>query len=410
MPRRRRDGTPAEEPARCRLTELFIQKLAPRSRAFLVWDTYQRGLALQVQPTGHKAWKCIYSFNGRPRWYSIGDVSAIGLSNARKLAADVMYKVAQGSDPCADRKAARSKGTFAELAERYYREYGSKRNRSWKQYQTLVLRHLTPRWAKLQANAITRQDVRSAAASIQAPMVANMTLAAVSAIFGWAVREEILSFNPCTHVERNPTKSRERVLSDSELPRFWKAFDEHGLYKSIALKVVLLTGQRPGEVRHMRREHISDGWWEMPGNPDPALHWPGTKNGQSHRVWLPAPARALLAEMPDDDPQLFRAAQLDGAMRAICAKFAKEGRERGLAAPERVTPHDLRRTHGTTITRLGFGRDAMNRIQNHVEGGIASVYDRHRYSEENKEIMEAVADKIMTLVESAGVIPFRLTA
>jgi hypothetical protein len=32
---------------------------------------------------------------------------------------------------------------------------------------------------------------------------------------------------------------------------------------------------------------------------------------------------------------------------------------------ERATPHDLRRTHGTKIAVVGFGRDAMNRIQNH---------------------------------------------
>ena len=80
---------------------------------------------------------------------------------------------------------------------------------------------------------------------------------------------------------------------------------------------------------------------------------------------------------------------LDAAMRAICKKLGVE----------RATPHDLRRTHGTTITALGFGRDAMNRIQNHKEGGIASVYDRHQYAEENKRIMEAVAAKIMALVE-----------
>ena len=55
-----------------------------------------------------------------------------------------------------------------------------------------------------------------------------------------------------------------------------------------------------------------------------------------------------------------------------------------------------------TITALGFGRDAMNRIQNHKEGGIASVYDRHSYSDENKRIMEAVASKIMMLVQGAA--------
>jgi hypothetical protein len=53
----------------------------------------------------------------------------------------------------------------------------------------------------------------------------------------------------------------------------------------------------------------------------------------------------------------------------------------------------------STVTALGFDRDAMNRIQNHKEGGIASVYDRRHYAEENQRIMEAVAARIMALVE-----------
>jgi hypothetical protein len=51
----------------------------------------------------------------------------------------------------------------------------------------------------------------------------------------------------------------------------------------------------------------------------------------------------------------------------------------------------------------------MNRIQNHREGGIASVYDRHQYAEENKKVMEAVANRIMALVtgdEGENVIQF----
>lgn len=41
----------------------------------------------------------------------------------------------------------------------------------------------------------------------------------------------------------------------------------------------------------------------------------------------------------------------------------------------------------------------MNRILNHREGGIASVYDRHGYAEETKRVMEAVAGKIMAQAE-----------
>ena len=129
-------------------------------------------------------------------------------------------------------------------------------------------------------------------------MLANQTLSAASALFSWAVREEIVAVNPCTRVERHATRSRERVLSDSELALYWRAFDSAGLVKSTALKIILLTGQRPGEVRFMRREHIVDGWWEMPGQPNKDLKWPGTKNGRNHRAWLPAAAQKLIVDLP----------------------------------------------------------------------------------------------------------------
>ena len=63
------------------------------------------------------------------------------------------------------------------------------------------------------------------------------------------------------------------------------------------------------------------------------------------------------------------------------------------------------------MTGLGFGRDAMNRVTNHREGGIASVYDRHGYADENKRVMEAAAARIMALAEGRGaagnVVPLR---
>ncbi|MCW5692276.1 MAG: integrase arm-type DNA-binding domain-containing protein [Pseudolabrys sp.] len=400
MPRPRRDGSQPEAPKKAKLTEVLIRNLEPRERPYRVYDLYQRGLSLQIQPTGLKTWKCIYSLRGRRRWFSIGGTHAVGLADARVKAAEVLYKVTQGLDPCAEKKAARGANAFEEVATRYVEEHAKIRNRSWRQADKLVRRHLLPRWGKLQINAITRQDVKTVFRSIAAPMVANQTLTAASAIFNWAIREELLLINPCRAIEHHPRKSRERVLAGSELPFIWRAFDDAGLHKGAALKVILLTGQRPGEVRHMRREHIVDGWWQMPGAPDPKLGWPGTKNGKDHRVWLPAPVLEVLSELPDDEAQIFRGLSLDGAMQKVRKRSEQEAREAGHRAPERFTPHDLRRTHGTTITALGFGRDAMNRIQNHVEGGIGEVYDRHAYSAENKNIMENVAAHIVALAKT----------
>jgi hypothetical protein len=178
------------------LTKIYIDKVKPEKSAFLVWDTKQHGLALQVQPTGARVWKAIYSFHGRPRWLTIGKASAIGLSDARTFAAKTMLSVAEGKDPAAERKAERGAGTFADLAARYV-EVAKRRNKSWRQGDGLVRRYALPRWGKLQAATIARADVKAMLARIEAPVLQNQVLASVSAVFSWSVKEEILPANPC---------------------------------------------------------------------------------------------------------------------------------------------------------------------------------------------------------------------
>jgi integrase len=365
----------------------MVSRLRPAARPFLVWDDYQRGLALQIQPSGYRAYKLIYRFHNRPRWYHIGAADAIALADARKLAAKLMLQVIEGKDPAAEKRAERGTGTFAEVAHRYVEEYAKKRNKSWRQADTHVRRYLLPAWGSLTAQSITRSDVRAIMGKIGAPVLANQVVKSASAIFTWAVKQELLASNPCRGVEHNATTSRERVLADTEVPLFWQAFGEAGV-AGAALQVLLLTGQRPGEVTHMRYDQIADGWWTLPGAPDVATGWPGTKNAQTHRVWLPQPVQNIIAGLNIGDEFVFgKSLNVALTMRDICSQ---------LKVP-RATPHDLRRTHGSTITRLGFGRDAMNRIQNHKEGGIADVYDRHEYADENKRVMEAVASRLFAL-------------
>jgi integrase len=398
MPRPRRDGTAAAAPTRRNITDLSARKAVKRDRAYLIWDMRQPALALQVQPSGHRAWKCIYRFHGRPRWYHIGDASKLGIKDARKLATGLVAQVANEIDPQAVKRAHRGAGTFGELRERYLEEYAKKRNKSWPQADRLVRKHLAPRWDKLTAAKITKSDVKAMFRSLEeTPVLANQVLAAGSAIFTWAIKEEVagVTVNPCSKIERNETSERERVLSDTEVAIFWKRFDDLDPVKAAALRTVLLTGQRPGEVAAMRREHVKDGWWEMPGEPIKKLGWPGTKNGENHRVWLVQAVR----EMIDLEGEGFvfensegnSVGPLDDAMRDVCAAL-------GLDEKSKVTPHDLRRTCGTTITRLEFGRDAMDRILNHADNNeVTGVYDRYTYEREDKRIMEAVSLHLLAL-------------
>ena len=185
-----------------RLSGLYVAKVQPQARAFLVWDADQMGLALQVQPSGHSAYKLIYRHHKRSRWFHIGDVKAIGLADARTKAAELMLAVVRdGKDPAAEKRIGRQSATFGALASRYVEEYAKRKNKSWPQADQLVRRYLLPMWGELDASAITRADVRAVLAKVNGPVAANQVLASASAIFTWAGRQEILTNNPCRGVE-----------------------------------------------------------------------------------------------------------------------------------------------------------------------------------------------------------------
>jgi hypothetical protein len=123
--------------------------------------------------TGARAWKVIYSRHGRPRWLHLGDVGAIGLAEARELAAEAMLAVAgQGSG---SKAAERGAGTLPTCTASTWSGTPSGRRAG----SRLTLVRATPiRETKLQA-ASGAADVRAMVAG-SAPIVANQTLAAVT--------------------------------------------------------------------------------------------------------------------------------------------------------------------------------------------------------------------------------------
>ena len=128
---------------------------------------------MQIQPSGYRAFKLIYRFHNRPRWYHIRAADAIATADARKPAAELMLEVIRGKDPAAEKRATRGADTFAEMANRYVEEHAKKKDKSWQQADVLVRRYLLPAWDGLSAQSITRRDVRAAMGKIDAPILAN---------------------------------------------------------------------------------------------------------------------------------------------------------------------------------------------------------------------------------------------
>jgi len=391
MPPRRKDGSPPREKRRKRLTEFDVRRTKPEESAFQIWDEDVKGFHVRIQPTGQRSFFTYYRRNGRRRYYHIGDVREVDLGDARRIAAKIKLKVIEGEDPVADRRAQRDQGTLEQVHRRYVEQHARRKNKSWRRVASLITRFALPYLGERPIKGITRTDIRTTIARVDKPVLANAVLANLSAVFSWAAREDLIDSNPCKGITYNPVTSRERILSDDELPRVWAALGDS--VQALTLKTVLLTGQRPGEVSNMRREHVVGGWWQMPGAPDPKVGWPGTKNGKNHRVWLPSSVMEIIGEgaagfvFTGKDGRAVR--KVDELMRSVCRKIGVE----------RATPHDLRRTFLSKVTGLKFGRHLMDVIANHKSDEVTDVYDRHDYGPEIQRAMEAVSAHITDLVE-----------
>ena len=81
---------------------------------------------------------------------------------------------------------------------------------------------------------------------------------------------------------------RERVLSDQEIAEIWRAADDAAFPYGTIIRLLILTGQRRGEVAGMTWDELSRDLndWNLSGE--------RTKNGQPHSVPLSAPGRDIL--------------------------------------------------------------------------------------------------------------------
>src|SRR5262249_6258917 len=200
---------------------------------------------------------------------------------------------------------------------------------------------------------------------------------------------------------------RDRCLSDDEIRILWNGLDS--VFPKAAatrriIKLLLLTGQRSGEVGGMKRSELDlDGRvWNLPSA--------RTKNGKPHVVPLSRMAvdiiRQAIAEALDGENVFpgHTSLRLNNALTVA--------RLRGKLTGEHWTPHDLRRTAISKMAEMGVPEHVLSRIANHAKaGGSASitgrVYNQHSYGEEKRQALESWADR---LAQIAGENVIRLAA
>ena len=225
-----------------------------------------------------------------------------------------------------------------------------------------------------------------------APVMANRVLATIKGMFTYAVKAGVLPASPATPLHP-PGKENEkdRILELIEIATVFIGLEKYKNRETAdIIRLITLTGLRPGEVAEMRLSQIEsddNGTWLTIKKAD-------TKNEKEHRTFLNDMAVKIIQDRVNDfglKHYIFPAKTQSGFMR----KDVLVKRLRTLHASlddsgiEPFTAHDLRRSAATGIAKLGYGAIVPDILGHKPQGVTRKHYDKYDREPEIKVALEA---------------------
>jgi integrase len=360
-------------------------KLPPGKTDLVVFDDALAGFGLRLRAGGSRNWIYQYAVGDRQRRMVIGKATALALDKARAIAAQLHAKIKLGADPAADKaeSQARSGETFEACMKLYLERRRSEQKLRPATYREIE-RHLVRNLRALHNLHIDKVDRRSIAIELArltteaGPVQSNRARASLVKFLNWAAGEGFVDVNAAQFTNKNPEgRGRDRVLSDAELKRIWRALPDSDF--GDVVKLLALTGCRANEIAQL---HFSEIDFERGVIALPASR---TKNHRNHFIPMAATVRALLEARPQHDGRDF----VFGRNRDQSSGFSgwsacKRRLDAAVKIPAWVV-HDVRRTVATGLGELGVQPHIVEACLNHQSGskrGVAGVYNKSAYAAE----------------------------
>jgi integrase len=376
---------------RKKLTAKTIENLPEaQGRRYEIWDIALPSFGIRVSPAGRKTWFVTCRIEGRLRRHKIGTYPALSLHEARELALKFLGDVQRGKY----NDASESTSTLGETVPEFIERYARPKNRGWQETRR-ILGKFTPLFGK-PLGQIKRPDIVRILDDIiasGAPFRANRALAAIKKLFAWSLDRGMIEINPIAGL-KPPTKerSRDRILTDEEISRFWNAAEKFGYPFGLLLKLLFLTAQRRGEVTNMRWSQIDfvRAVWVIPAE--------NAKNGQAHDVPLSEMALQIIRALPRFIGSDF---VFTTTGTSPVSGFGRLKRNLDVdMGSSGWRLHDLRRTAASGMARLGVAPHVIEKVLNHISGqisGVAAVYNRHGYETEKRQALNDWAKHVQGL-------------
>ncbi len=393
--------------AQIRLTKRVVDKLEADGKDRVLWDADVHGFGLRISPGGALTYVLQYRFEGRQRRFKIGTHGSPWTPEAARLEAQsLLGKIIDGVDPQQERINERKELTLGELCDVYLAEaLITAKESSIRAARNNIENHIKPLLGPRRASKIVRADVEQLLRDIAAGKTArsrktghrglsrvrggkgaaNQAVTTLSAVMGFSVVRGVRLDNPAISVRKFPGKKMERFLSPAELARLGEALSAaaslgvESPYAIAALRLLVLTGCRKGEILTLKRSYI-----------DPfhrCLRLPDSKTG-AKIVHLGAPAMKVIATVPQvvGNPYLLPGKKEGTHVTDLHSCWA---RIRKTARLEDVRIHDLRHSFASIGASTGDSMLIIGALLGHK-----SAKTTERYTHLSDHPLKSAADRI----------------
>jgi integrase len=381
-----------------RLTDAIVRRLpAPKQGKTITVDADVPGFGARVTANSARSYVLRYTTRaGRERTYTIGDATVWRTTQARDKARELRREIEDGGDPLGEIEAEREAPTVTDLIERFRAEHLPKKRASTRgDYERMLKNHIGPHFGQHTKVADIRfEDVDALHRKITktgSTYAANRCVAVLSKMFSLAVRWRMRPDNPAKGIERNTEYHRRRYLSGDELIQLTKALAKHpDKGAADAIRLLLLTGARRGEVLGMRWADIEDGVWSKPAS--------STKQREHHQLPLSAPALQLLADIRKRQrpraPFVFPGIGGSGHRVELKRDWLQLTKAAGI---EGLRLHDLRHSYASQLVSGGASLPLIGALLGHSNPNTTA-----RYAHLFHDPLRAATEKVGAVIAAAG--------
>jgi integrase len=386
-------------------------------------------LYVRVETSGSVVFWLRYQLNGKRRRWVIGHYgtgkAGISLTDARekrdeakkllrdgvdpwnhKVAEDLaLARAAEVAEDDERRRARRQSQTVAWLVDQFCTIELPAQHKNPKWGEQLLRTHIEKRLNTLPLSAFTTDKLWECLDPLRTrqPATARHVYGLAKRLTAFGVQRGYLEHDPTASIQRRAIAPkpapRQRVLNDDEIRALWFDFEKGKVSRRVllALRLLLITGQRRGEVTRARRQEfdIQHKRWLIP-----AEHRGKKKTAESkvpHLVPLSELALSVLKELIAEcgaSPWLLPSpleSEKPIDERALTRAVARKGSS--------WTVHDVRRTVRTRLSSLGVPAVVAERVIGHELPELLAVYDVHAYETETRAALKKWAGELRQILK-----------